>query len=177
MLSRVEDRLERYQARGESVRRLAGKMSALDSQTGSEDELGAIPTLRKDPERCQAAPSSPRPPKTSGERAIRRDGARPRSEVRRPPVPPEADRGRGSTAPGRGSTTGKTCIGARRASSNKRRREPRSRKKLRVRVRANCSRPPRDEPRDRRPLRTSAPWRSPRSALGVEQSSRRTWLV
>ena len=56
VLSRVEDLLERYQARGESVQRLAGKMSALDShRRGSEDELGAIPTLRKELEKCRAA--------------------------------------------------------------------------------------------------------------------------
>ena len=56
VLSRVEDLLERYQARGESVQRLAGKMSALDAhRRGSEDELGAIPLLRKELEKCQAA--------------------------------------------------------------------------------------------------------------------------
>ena len=56
VLSRVEDLLERYQARGESVQRLAGKMSALDShRRGADDELGAIPTLRKDLEKCRAA--------------------------------------------------------------------------------------------------------------------------
>ena len=52
VLSRVEDLLERYEARGESVQRLAGKMSALDAhRRGSEDELGAIPTLRKELEK------------------------------------------------------------------------------------------------------------------------------
>ena len=56
VLSRVEDLLERYQARGESVQRLAGKMSALDAhRRGSEDELGAIPLLRKELDKTKAA--------------------------------------------------------------------------------------------------------------------------
>ena len=75
VLSRVEDLLERYQARGESVQRLAGKMSALDShRRGSEDELGAIPTSEEGPRALPSGPQAVRGrSKTSGERAIRRD--------------------------------------------------------------------------------------------------------
>ena len=54
VLERVEDLLERYQARGESVQRLAGRASALDAhRRGNDDELGALPACRKELKACQ----------------------------------------------------------------------------------------------------------------------------